>query len=40
VLRRARGYAPAPLISPPGFEAAPQLLAMGGEFKATFCLLK
>ena len=40
VLRRARGYAPAPLALPPGFEAAPQLLAMGGELKATFCLVK
>jgi hydrogenase maturation protein HypF len=40
VLRRARGYAPAPLALPPGFEAAPPLLAMGGELKATFCLVK
>ncbi len=40
MLRRARGYAPAPLALPPGFEAAPQLLAMGGELKATFCLVK
>ncbi|WP_407186869.1 carbamoyltransferase HypF [Bradyrhizobium centrosematis] len=39
-LRRARGYAPAPLALPKGFEAAPDLLAMGGELKATFCLLK
>jgi hydrogenase maturation protein HypF len=37
-LRRARGYAPAPLRLPAGFEAAPPLLAMGGELKSTFCL--
>ncbi len=40
VLRRARGYAPAPLRLPSGFESAPQLLAFGGELKAAFCLLK
>ena len=40
LLRRARGFAPAPLALPPGFEAAPELLAMGGELKATFCLVK
>jgi hydrogenase maturation protein HypF len=38
VLRRARGYAPAPLELPVGFEQAPPLLAMGGELKNTFCL--
>jgi hydrogenase maturation protein HypF len=40
VLRRARGFAPAPITLPRGFEAAPELLAMGGELKATFCLVK
>ena len=40
ILRRARGFAPAPIALPPGFEAAPELLAMGGELKATFCLVK
>ncbi|MFY9970048.1 MAG: carbamoyltransferase HypF [Roseiarcus sp.] len=40
VSRRARGFAPAPIALPPGFEAAPELLAMGGELKATFCLVK
>jgi hydrogenase maturation protein HypF len=40
VLRRARGYAPAPLPLPAGFAAAPPLLAMGGELKSTFCLVR
>lgn len=40
VLRRARGFAPAPIKLPQGFERAPELLAMGGELKATFCLVK
>lgn len=40
VLRRARGYAPAPLPLPAEFEAAPPLLAMGGELKSTFALLR
>ncbi|HIA54808.1 MAG TPA: carbamoyltransferase HypF [Candidatus Melainabacteria bacterium] len=39
-LRRARGAAPTPIPLPPGFENAPDLLAMGGELKNTFCLLK
>lgn len=40
VLRRARGFAPATIRLPSGFETAPELLAMGGELKATFCLVK
>jgi hydrogenase maturation protein HypF len=40
LLRRARGYAPAPIAMPAGFETAPEILAMGGELKATFCLVK
>lgn len=40
LLRRARGYAPGSIRLPAGFEAAPDLLAMGGELKATFCLVK
>jgi hydrogenase maturation protein HypF len=40
VLRRARGYAPAPITLPAGFEQTPEILAMGGELKATFCLVK
>jgi hydrogenase maturation protein HypF len=40
LLRRARGYAPAPLQLPAGFECAPRVLAYGGELKNTFCLLR
>lgn len=40
VLRRARGYAPAPIRLPAGFDAAPPVLAMGGELKNSFCLLR
>ncbi|GAA0633583.1 carbamoyltransferase HypF [Halomonas beimenensis] len=40
LLRRARGFAPAPLPLPAGFAASPPLLALGGELKNTFCLLK
>ncbi|MFL0646273.1 carbamoyltransferase HypF [Cylindrospermopsis raciborskii UAM/DH-BiRr] len=40
ILRRARGYAPAPIILPQGFEKTPPILAMGGELKNTFCLLR
>jgi len=39
-LRRARGYAPLPILLPAGFAEAGQLLAMGAELKNTFCLLK
>lgn len=38
--RRARGYAPESLPLPKGFEQTPQILAMGGELKNTFCLIK
>jgi hydrogenase maturation protein HypF len=38
-LRRARGYAPAAMRLPDGFESAPPLLSYGGDLKATFCLL-
>ncbi|HIK43615.1 MAG TPA: carbamoyltransferase HypF [Leptolyngbyaceae cyanobacterium M65_K2018_010] len=37
-LRRARGYAPAPLPLPEGFQTMPPVLALGGELKSTFCL--
>ena len=40
ILRRARGHAPAPLPLPAGFALAPPVLAMGGELKNTFCLLR
>lgn len=40
LIRRARGYAPAPIPLPRGFESAPDILALGGELKATFCLVK
>jgi hydrogenase maturation protein HypF len=40
LLRRGRGYAPTPLPLPPGFEDAPPLLALGGELKNTFCLVR
>ena len=39
-LRRARGFAPSPIKLPPGLESAPDVLALGGELKATFCLVK
>ncbi len=39
ILRRARGYAPAPIQLPQSFEHAPPILAFGGELKNTFCLL-
>jgi hydrogenase maturation protein HypF len=37
-LRRARGLAPAPLALP--FEAAEEVLALGGHQKSAFCLVK
>jgi len=39
VLRRARGFAPAPIPLPHGFERAPEVLALGGDLKATFCMI-
>ncbi len=40
LLRRARGYAPAPVRLPAGFEAAPPVLAIGGDLKNAFCILQ
>ena len=40
ILRRARGYAPAPIALPAGFESSLQVLALGSELKNTFCLLR
>lgn len=39
LLRRARGYAPAPIRLPDGFAGAPRILALGAELKSTFCML-
>ncbi len=39
IIRRARGYAPAAIKLPIGFENIPQVLAMGSELKNTFCFL-
>lgn len=40
VLRRARGFSPEVLQLPEGFNNKQQILAMGGELKNSFCLLK
>ncbi|CAB3780142.1 Carbamoyltransferase HypF [Paraburkholderia ultramafica] len=40
MVRRARGYAPAPLLLPEGFADTPAVLAMGGELKNTFCIAR
>ncbi|PLX39125.1 MAG: carbamoyltransferase HypF [Hyphomicrobiales bacterium] len=40
VLRRARGMAPEPLRLAEGFADDAPVLAMGGELKSTFCLMK
>lgn len=40
ILRRARGYAPAPLRLHPDFAKVPPTLGIGGDLKNTFCLLK
>lgn len=40
VLRRARGYVPDALFLPPGFVTQPPLLALGGDLKNTFCLVR
>jgi len=39
LLRRARGYAPAPLPLPPCMETANGVLALGGDLKCAPCLL-
>lgn len=40
LLRRARGYAPAPLPLPDGFDRWVPVLSMGAELKNTFCMVK
>jgi hydrogenase maturation protein HypF len=39
-LRRARGFAPAPILLSTGFERAPPILGLGGELKNSICLVK
>ncbi len=40
VMRRGRGRVPGTLPLPPGFEAADQVLAFGGQMKSAICLVK
>ena len=40
LLRRARGFSPAPLPLPTGLEGSVDILAMGAELKNTFCLIR
>ena len=40
LIRRARGYAPAPLRVDASFVDAPPILALGGDLKNTFCQLQ
>jgi hydrogenase maturation protein HypF len=39
VVRRARGYAPAPIPLPPGFDHALPTVAYGGDQSSAFCLV-
>lgn len=38
ILRRARGYAPAPLILPDGLQSGGPVFAAGADIKSAFCL--
>ncbi|MDQ7051273.1 MAG: carbamoyltransferase HypF [Enterobacterales bacterium] len=40
ILRRSRGYAPAPLPLPKGLDNIVPILSMGSELKNTFCIVK
>jgi len=40
VMRSGRGYAPLSLKLPPGFGSAAPTLALGGELKNTFCVVR
>lgn len=40
ILRRGRGRVPETLDLPPGFDEAPETLALGGDLKSAICLTK
>lgn len=40
VMRRSRGFAPAPVCLPAGFADAPPVLAAGGDLKSAFCMVR
>ncbi len=40
LIRRARGFSPAPIALPESLRGSRPLLALGGELKNTFCLVK
>ncbi|WP_422342827.1 carbamoyltransferase HypF [Parasphingorhabdus sp.] len=40
LLRRARGYAPRAIALPDGFTGDLNVLALGGDYKNTFCMIK
>lgn len=40
LMRRARGYAPSPIPLPEGFQSGPEAIALGGDLKNTFCVVK
>ncbi|MDO6406752.1 carbamoyltransferase HypF [Pantoea phytobeneficialis] len=40
MLRRSRGFVPDALPLPPGFNQLPPILALGGDLKNTFCLVR
>lgn len=40
MLRRSRGFVPDALALPPGFSHLPPILALGGDMKNTFCLVR
>ncbi len=40
MLRRARGFVPDALPLPAGFKGLPPILALGGDLKNTFCLVR
>jgi len=40
LIRRARGYAPAPIRLPRGLVAHPEIMALGGDLKSVFCFAR